>query len=180
MVTMLFASALFGIFVGTATANFKPYQPPQITVLSPSPTEVYNSSSVPLNIRVRLFSQPWASDNITSLKYSLDGQRDVPIWLLRDESGIRLYGNSTLSGLSNGLHNVVVHGESITNGEKILFNATVTFTVDALIIDNAQGNFMGIASQTFWAVVVSVVFVAGVALGILVYWKKCKSKVGPA
>ena len=171
---MLSAMMLLGVLAESALANFKPYQPPQITILSPSATEVYNSSSVPLNISVRLFSQPWAIDNITSLNYTLDGQRDVPISAARDESGIRLYGNSTLSVLSNGRHNVTVQGESIMNGENILFNATVAFTLDAPITNSAQENIMGLPSSTFSAIAVSVVVAAVVAVAALIYWKKRK------
>lgn len=83
-VPILFAMMLFGILAESASANFKPYQPPQITILSPSSSETYNSSSVSLDVSVQLFGgYGWAYDDVTSLNYSLDGQQDVTISFAR-------------------------------------------------------------------------------------------------
>jgi hypothetical protein len=171
LVLILSVMMLLEVLAKSASANFKPYQPPKITVLSPSPNETYNSSTVPLNVRIALYGiYPWANDDITSLNYTIDGQQDVPMSFARDASGIRLNGNGTLSGLSNGLHSVMVHGESIMNAESILFNASVTFTVEATITIVEQEP-LPIAFAAMSSSIVAVVAVAG-----LVYLKKRKRK----
>jgi hypothetical protein len=134
LVPILFAMMLFGIIAESVSAQRASYKPPQITILSPSSDETYNSSSVSLNVEIVTFGgYPWYH-NITSLNYSLDGQQDVPISFATDKAFIFL-GNDTLSIFSNGLHSVSVHGESIYSsvmGDKIShFNATASFTVDA-------------------------------------------------
>ena len=122
------------LFSAESASAQRSYKPPQITILSPSSNETYNSSSVSLNIKiVTIGGYPWYHD-ITSLNYSLDGQQDVSISFTKGE-GYLFHGNATLSILSNGLHSISVHGESIYSsamGDKIShFNATASFTVDA-------------------------------------------------
>jgi hypothetical protein len=169
----MLAIILFGIFAQLSSANFKPYQPPKITIQSPIPNETYNSSSVPLNVSFAIFGlYPWALDNITSLNYTLDGQRDLQLQFAPDSGGVRFHGNSTLSGLSNGFHSVMVHGESIMNGQSIFFNESVTFTVEAPIEEDVQGNILELPPLTFSAVAVSVALAAVVATVAVGYVKR--------
>jgi hypothetical protein len=73
---------------------------------------IYFSSDVPLS-----FTQAsYAKLNLTSFSYSLDGQANVPIT-----------GNTTLTGLTYGLHKIVVYGQD-TNGETYTSD-TVHFSV---------------------------------------------------
>jgi hypothetical protein len=78
---------------------------PQISVISPEPSE-YNKSIIPLNV---LTDKP-----VTGMSYSLDGKAQV-----------NTSGNSTLAGLSDGEHSVVVYSTAVSGGagisEKILF-----------------------------------------------------------
>ncbi len=142
VLTAIFAMVLFGVFVESPSANFKPYAPPSIDISSPIPNQVYNSSKVLLDVSATVVesgpANPIAYNNITSLNYSLDGQQDTPIPVGRSVYGLVIHEKFTLSNLSNGVHGVFVHGEStpysIVPGypncsEKIPFNMTVSFTV---------------------------------------------------
>ena len=165
LVVIVFAMMLFGILTESASGNFKPYEPPQITVLSPSPNGTCFSSSVTLNVRVQLFGQtPQSLEYLNSLNNNLDGTQDVPISFAYTSSygpGYYLYGNGTLSDLSDGVHNLSVRAETAIGAEKKCLNATVSFTVK-------------ITNEPFsWPLVaVPVTAVAVVAAGVLVYWKK--------
>jgi energy-converting hydrogenase Eha subunit A len=83
--------------------------PPEIKVLSPE-TTTYNVSSVPLVFTV--------SNPINWTGYSLDGRDNVTIT-----------GNTTLSGLSNGLHNVTVYARD--EFENTGASETISFTIEA-------------------------------------------------
>jgi len=63
--------------------------PPQITILSPE-TKAYNISDVPLDFMV--------DGTFSKIEYSLDGQ-----------SNMTINGNTTLTWLPNGYHNVTVY-----------------------------------------------------------------------
>jgi hypothetical protein len=162
---------LFAVFVESASANFKPYQPPQITVLSPSPNGTSYSSNVPLNVKIQLFGYtPQSLEHLDSLNYSLDGQEDVTISFDYPSSyspGYYLYGNGTLSGLSQGVHNLTVRGESTIGAEKKYFDATVSFAVDTSAAP------FGELSSIFPIVPVSVAM-AAIVVGVLVCVKKRK------
>ncbi len=78
---------------------------PIVTITSPM-SEVYNASTVPL-----LFS---VDKSVSWMKYSLDGQDNVSIT-----------GNTTLTSLSNGTHNLTIYAKyaegSIGASENIVF-----------------------------------------------------------
>lgn len=168
-------------FVNLTKANFKPGSPPQITIFSPSPNQVYNSSKVLLDVSADPFGgypNPIAYNNITSLNYSLDGQQDIPIPIGRSMSGIVLHETSTLSNLSNGPHSVFIHGEStpysVVPGcsEKIPFNVTVSFTVELPTTRVAE------PFPTVPVLIASVGIVTIVSAGLLVYFKKRRVEAG--
>jgi parallel beta-helix repeat protein len=114
--------------------------PPRLTIVSPV-HGVYNETSVPLTFH--------ASEVCSSMSYSLDGQENLTVT-----------GNTTLSGLSNGLHNVTVYAKD--EFENIGASETISFSV---------------AEEPFPAVPVAVasgVAVAIIGVGLLVYFKKRK------
>jgi hypothetical protein len=80
------------VFIGEVS-NWSTIQmlltPPRISVLSPQ-TRNYSVSDVPLNFTT--------DDSVSEIAYSLDGHENVTV-----------AGNTTLSGLSNGAHNVKVY-----------------------------------------------------------------------
>ncbi len=175
-------------FVSLTEANPKPYFPTKITIVSPSPNEVYNSSSVLLNVTVTIYGvtfPPW--DNVTSLSYSLDGQQDIPIAYSRGPNFMYYYGKATLSNLSDGPHSILVHGENIpfyvtsrssgglpVYSEKTTFNATVSFTVNVQTTDDFQENILGLPPLTSSAIAVSVAVAAVVVVSVVVFLKKRK------
>jgi hypothetical protein len=108
---VVYAMALgFGIEVGDciSTVSFTiDSVPPKVVILSPQATS-YNESSVPLNFLV--------NKTTSEMQYSLDGQENVTIT-----------GNSTLTDLSNGRHNVTVYA---TDEAGNTGNQTLNFTVE--------------------------------------------------
>jgi hypothetical protein len=114
--------------------------PPKIKVLSPT-NQLYNESSVSLVFTV---NKP-----VNWTGYSLDGDENVTVT-----------GNTTLTGLTSGLHNVTVYAKdefgNTGTSETIIFN---------------------VAKEPFPAVPVaaaSVATIAMVGVGLLVYLKKRK------
>src|SRR3972149_1596914 len=100
----LLLSALAGLlFVGLAKANFD--APEGIWVSSPQ-NKVYFSTEVELT-----FATYWSGTNVRSFNYSLDGQANVAIT-----------GNTTLTGLSWGSHNLLVHGYGNLRSQPVQFD----------------------------------------------------------
>jgi parallel beta-helix repeat protein len=117
--------------------------PPKVSLGSPL-NQTYDESGVPLNFSVNVLS-PVKGVNWTG--YSLDGQQNVTIT-----------GNTTLTGLSSGLHNVTVYAND-TYGN-MAASETVTFTISEPF-------------PTALIVIASVVTVA-IVVGLLIYFKKRK------
>ena len=113
--------------------------PPVISVISPSENSNYTSSEVSLNFTV---DKP-----VVWMGYSLDGQGDVSVT-----------GNSTLTGLANGLHNVTVYAknefENIGASETIYFTVKVPFPTMLVVASTATATIIGV--------------------GLIVYFKKRK------
>jgi hypothetical protein len=122
-----------------SVVNFTIATPPEVSILSPK-NETYSSSEVPLNFTV--------NKSFSKISYVLDCQDNMAI-----------NGNATLTGLSDGVHNVTVYAWD--DAGNIGSSETVTFTVDA--------------PESFPATFVSAVSVASVATvgaGLLLYRKK--------
>jgi parallel beta-helix repeat protein len=115
--------------------------PPKITLLSPV-NQVFNESSIPLLFIV--------DKQVNWMGYSLDGQDNVTVT-----------GNSTITELTNGLHNVTIYAKDTF--ENIGASATVTFTV-------AKPE----PFPTSVVAVASITSVTIVGIGLLVYFKKRK------
>ena len=133
----------------TPTAANEQYLPigysvqPEIKVLSPI-NQLYNGSDVPLVFTL--------DEQVNWVGYSLDGRDNVTV-----------PANTTLSGLSSGLHNVTVY----VRDEYDNFGAseTISFTI---------------AAEPFPTTIVAIVFGVSVALigvGLLVYFKKHKRSI---
>jgi YVTN family beta-propeller protein/parallel beta-helix repeat protein len=115
--------------------------PPQISLLSPTTNMKYNESSVPLVFTV--------DGSVNWVGYSLDGLKNVTV-----------IGNTTLTGLSSGLHSVTVYAND-TFG-----NMGASQTVSFTIAKPFPTVTVAAVSGTVAAVVV--------AAGLLVYFKKTK------
>jgi len=79
---------------------------PEISILSPT-NRVYNKSDVALDFTL--------SETCSQIKYSLDGQRNVVI-----------DGNTTLTGLLEGAHNIAIYASDLAGNTK---SSLVCFTV---------------------------------------------------
>src|SRR4030066_2281467 len=117
---------------------------------------------VPLNVTVQIFAYTYGAipsmEMLNSLNYSLDGQADMPIKLTYPTSygpGYYVDGNAVLSGFSNGVHNLIIYGETTIGAENKDFNATVSFTVDTSTTTIAE------SFPTALVIAVTVTVVAG-------------------
>jgi hypothetical protein len=86
---------------------YAPKVPPKISILSPV-NQQFNESSVPLLFTV--------DKQVSWLGYSLDGQDNVTVT-----------GNTTISELTNSLHNVTIYAEDTFGNEGA--SETIVFTV---------------------------------------------------
>lgn len=122
-----------------AVVNFTIATSPEVSILSPK-NETYSSSNVPLNFTV--------NKSFSKISYVLDFQDNMTI-----------DGNATLTGLSNGVHNVTVYAwDAIGN---VGSSETVSFTVAA--------------SEPFSVMFVPAVSIASltmVGVGLLLYRRK--------
>jgi hypothetical protein len=133
----------FGVWAIFQTVSFNiDSVPPHITILFPE-TKAYNTSDLPLNFTV--------NEAFSQVSYSLDGKENVTA-----------AGNTTLTGLSSGAHNVTVYAtdEAGNTGasETAYFSVEIPFPV------------VPVAA-------VSVAVAAATAAGLLVYFKKRKKRV---
>lgn len=81
---------------------------PEVTVFSPENT-IYDTPDVPLNFTV--------SESVSNFSYVLDWQENVTIG-----------GNTTLSGLSNGVHSVTVYAQDVAGNSGA--SETISFSVE--------------------------------------------------
>ena len=84
---------LIAVFVATTSVSVKAWCPPKIQILSPCSDTIYATSSVPLTFTI--------NKAVSWIGYALDGQANVTI-----------LGNSTLTALQDGTHNVVVYANN--------------------------------------------------------------------
>jgi hypothetical protein len=119
--------------------------PPNITILSPE-AKTYNSSVVPMNFTV--------NKTTSQISYSLDGQQNITTT-----------GNMTLTGLSNGLHNVTVYATD--EAGNVGASQTINFTI---AIPKAESfSNLPVAASIAAAVVIAVA-----CAGVIVYLRKRK------
>ena len=117
---------------------------PEVSIESME-NKVYDTADITLNFTT--------SETCSQIKYSLDGQENVTV-----------NGNTTLSGLSNGAHNVTVYAWDAAGN--VGFSETAIFTTaepePPALFPTAPVAAASIAS------------VAGVGAGLLVFFKKRK------
>jgi len=101
------ASAKFFGKTVYAEVTFKVVASPYITILSPE-TKTYNTSEIPLNFQTQ---------GVSLLRYRLDGEQPISI-----------SGNTSLRGIPDGEHSLILTGESILGGP--LSAKTLHFEVD--------------------------------------------------
>ena len=189
--TFIFA-LLFSFLAGAKAVEFDYgefegllYTPPVVTLLSPSSNESYSVSDVPLNVTVEVRCIILHNlERVRWLNYSLDGETAIPLTLvepsLNDISQLPyfVFGNSVLTGLCDGSHSLTIFGKTSVSGLNGYFNETVYFNVNT---DKSTGEPSPTMSPlpepvSFATILVraSVVVVAVVCVGLLIYFKKRK------
>jgi multisubunit Na+/H+ antiporter MnhC subunit len=121
--------------------NFTIDLPPKISILSLE-NKTYNASNVTLDFTV--------NEAISKVTYSLDGQENVTVT-----------GNTTLTGLSKGAHNVTVYGWDVAGNAGA--SETIYFNIE-----------MPEPFPTALVIAASIASMAVIAIGLLVYFKKRK------
>jgi hypothetical protein len=133
LLALVFLAPL-GTQVVYALPDGLPYEPPVVTISSPSQDRTYNVADMPLSVTVQIFRFIYHNmETLKSLNYSLDGQAAVPMTLIAPSDlspGYQVHGNGVLTGLVDGVHSVTVYGETAISGLSENFNATVSFRVD--------------------------------------------------
>jgi hypothetical protein len=123
---------------GSSTVSFSiDTKGPAIFVLSPQ-NKTYDTADVPLNFTV--------NEHVLHIVYSVDGQENVTI-----------AGNTTLTGLPNGDHNVTVY--AVDEAGNVGASETIIFSV---------------APFPTTLVVASVITVPAVSISLLIYFRKRK------
>jgi hypothetical protein len=123
--------------------------PLQISVMSPQ-AKNYSASDVPLNFTV--------NTPVSQIRYSLDGQENVTI-----------AGNTILTDLSNGMHNVTVYvNDTYGNTGK---SETISFTI--AVPEPETEPF-----PTTLVMAASGASAIAIGVGLLVYFKKRRNELG--
>jgi parallel beta-helix repeat protein len=121
---------------------YAPKFPPKIAIQSPA-TQQLNKSSAPLTFTV--------DKQVNWMGYSLDGQDNITVT-----------GNTTISELTSGLHNVTVYAIDTFGNEAS--SETITFTVTLEFFPTAP------------VIAVSAATVIAVGLSLLIYFKNAAPK----
>jgi hypothetical protein len=173
ILTLLFSTVSVLRLVQVACAQFEglPYDPPIISVLSPSPNKMYSQRSVPLNVRVEIRGNIYHNaETIRWLNYSLDGQTPISMaYSVPSDLTPPYYvdANDVLHDLSDGTHNLTIYAETAIGGLTGNFNATVSFEVDT-------SNTIDESFPTTLVAATAGASVTIVGLCVLLYFKKRK------
>ena len=108
------------------------------------------------------------TESIVPLVFGVDRQANWVGYSLDNRDNITIAGNSTLSGLSDGVHNVTVYAND-TFGN-IIASQTVTFTV--ALIQSEPKTF-----PIMLATVISGASTVFIAASLIIYFKKCKRQI---
>jgi hypothetical protein len=125
---------------------------PRVSILSLKQLKTYNATTLPLEFAV---SEPAAS-----LSYSLDGGALVSI-----------AGNTSLSGLSDGKHTIIVQAEDSAGS---VGESSVTFTVETAGSEQPDGSQPAPFPTTLVAVAL-IASAAVVSFGLVAYFLRRKS-----
>lgn len=132
--------------IGKYVASWAPaVDPVSISVVSPSNT-TFPTDEVDLTLSI--------DAPVRRISYSLNGADNVSI-----------AGNTTLRGLPNGLHSIIVYAEDYFGD--IVSSNTIYFTVDTEAVSN----------EWIIGVVVAVIAIIGVIVGVFVFKKLRREKV---
>jgi len=173
VLALIFISPLFfAMLAGVKAVQYDygqfeglPYDPPLVTIKSPSSNGIYPVSDVPLNVTVQIRGFIYHNlETLRWLNYSLDGQTAIPVALTEPSEISHLpypvYGNAMLTNLSDGNHTLTIYGETAVGGLTGNFNETSFFRVDT------STNIVTDASPIFWVTAPIAIALIGLALVI--------------
>jgi hypothetical protein len=136
----VYAEDTFGNIGTSESVNFVvDTTAPNLTILSIE-NKTYDSANVPLDFAV--------NEPVSQISYSLDGKENASI-----------AGNSTLTGLSNGVHNVTVYAWD--EAGNVAVSKTMAF-------------FVAVSFPTATVTTISTAVTIAVIIGLLVYFKRRK------
>jgi hypothetical protein len=127
-----------------------------------------------VTVQIRSVIYPGNNEQLRWLNYNLDGQAPISLLLIVPSDltpPYYVHGNGVLTNLAEGNHTLIVYGETYVGGLNGYFNETVSFTVDKSIIQEPD-------SLPAFIVIASVIIVAVVGIGMLMYFKKPYSERG--
>jgi hypothetical protein len=101
---------------------------PQIAILSPT-NRVYNKSDIALDFTL--------SETCSKIKYSLDGQNKVMI-----------NGNTTLTGLPDGVHNVAVYARDKAGNTKSSLTCFSVAAPPTILVTSPESQYYGVSNVT--------------------------------
>ncbi len=136
----------------TATANSAQAdnEPPQISNLSVK-NKSYSSAEIPVEFSI--------NENVSRIVYCLDNQANVTI-----------SGNATLSGLSNGSHNIILYATDYSGNVGASENVIFTVTMETQQTGSEQKEQKPAQLNSIAIALGITVLIAGV--GLLLYFKK--------
>jgi hypothetical protein len=140
----------------TVDTNYKPYKP-DLVILSPQ-NQTFTTAEVPLTFVV--------NEPILHAHYMLD--REDPFLFLSGET--ELTGNSTLTGLSNGIHNITVTLVTAKGSTSQTTHFTIN-TDETSTTNNPNPTIPTVVAGSIGAT-------AAVGFSLMVYFKKRKRETG--
>ena len=172
IMALLFSTVSVTGSVQVACAQFEgvPYDPPIISVSSPSPNGTYSEQNVSFNVTVQIRGNIYHNaETVRCLNYSLDGQAPISMAYFVPSDltpPYYIHGNDVLHDLSDGTHNLTIYVETAIGGLTGDLNETISFEVDTstAIVEPFPTTL----------VIASVITAAIVGIGLLVYLKKRK------
>ena len=173
--SVLLVSALSStLFLNLGTANFLTVPPPEVTVVSPIPNGTYYQRSIPINVKVETMrlAPNDELEQLAWLNYSIDGRTDVALFITNESiykpekrDGKIGIGSGTLSGLSEGNHNLVIRGETTYSKYSGIPDARFIMTVYFTVKEPSLTTLFIMASGASATVV---------GIGLFTYFKKSK------
>jgi hypothetical protein len=117
----------------TVKANPYSFIKPNLSINSPSPanTEIYQTTSIPIEIIV----YPGQNTTSADIFYILDGGPNMKLSITRYENSVACYGRGSLDNLTNGYHTLRAfshdaQGELISDYQGNILSCSMTFLVN--------------------------------------------------
>lgn len=175
ILVLLFSGVAGTILVKVAKANPFPTDP-VISIESPA-NKTYNINSLVLNITiVTKYDGYYFTSARRLVSYSIDGKADVPIAETdysydQDEKASTFNGSAFLPELTDGPHKLTVYAKYDYDVHIIESQSSICFTIDTTPSPTPTPSGQPPLFPTTF-VLASVVSVAVVGVGLLVYFKK--------